>query len=566
MEKFRLTAIGVGIFFSTLILYLLTAYPTVAYIDSGELAVVNWTLGIAHPTGYPLYTLVGRLFSLLPLELITTQILLGALCTATAAALMAVRLMRLMKAETPVRQTGVALTGMLLGVAPLMWSQGVTNEVYSLHILMVVLIVTFLLQPYSPRRLALGAFIVGLSFGNHMSTVLLLPAVGYYLIIHRRAIGAAPRQLLLAIGFAVAAATLYLYLPIRSALDPIFNWGEPTNWGNFVRHVSGWQYQVWMFSRTTDELINSLGNFAVILYRQFPLPYWPMILYGIVTAWRKQRQMAVLLTLILAVNLLYSLNFSIPDIDNYLLPSVLVLIVFSAVGVGTLTRNWKKYELLIAAFVGAMMIWGIAVNWRANDQSDNYSALDGVHNFYGSVEGNALVFCSEWDVVSPWLYSHFYLQERPDVVLVDNELVRRSWYPAWIRHADERLYDSIRAEVGAFLPQVRKFERGEAYDGRIIEAAYQKLLAKMVNYRGREFYYDQTVQLSFPPPGETIIRGQLVRVKRENESYSELDSTLPPPRFGKPESELTEREQRHLRGYSLMLELARKQAEQPSQP
>jgi hypothetical protein len=46
--------------------YLLTLAPTVQFIDSGELAVVCKTLGIAHPTGYPLYTLLGRLFSLLP--------------------------------------------------------------------------------------------------------------------------------------------------------------------------------------------------------------------------------------------------------------------------------------------------------------------------------------------------------------------------------------------------------------------------------------------------------------------------------------------------------------------
>ena len=54
------------IFILDLIVYLLTLSPTLQFIDSGELAVVCKTLGIAHPTGYPLYTLLGRLFSLLP--------------------------------------------------------------------------------------------------------------------------------------------------------------------------------------------------------------------------------------------------------------------------------------------------------------------------------------------------------------------------------------------------------------------------------------------------------------------------------------------------------------------
>lgn len=49
------------------IIYLNTIAPSVIEIDPGELAAVQITLGIAHPTGYPLFTLLGYLFSLLPL-------------------------------------------------------------------------------------------------------------------------------------------------------------------------------------------------------------------------------------------------------------------------------------------------------------------------------------------------------------------------------------------------------------------------------------------------------------------------------------------------------------------
>lgn len=47
--------------------YLKTLAPGVHFIDSGELAAVACTLGIAHPTGYPLFTLIGWLFSNLPI-------------------------------------------------------------------------------------------------------------------------------------------------------------------------------------------------------------------------------------------------------------------------------------------------------------------------------------------------------------------------------------------------------------------------------------------------------------------------------------------------------------------
>ena len=51
----------------TLAAYLSTLAPDVTFTDSGELAAVAATLGVAHPTGYPLFTLLGHLWTLLPL-------------------------------------------------------------------------------------------------------------------------------------------------------------------------------------------------------------------------------------------------------------------------------------------------------------------------------------------------------------------------------------------------------------------------------------------------------------------------------------------------------------------
>ena len=59
---------AIVLFAVTFIIYLTTLAPTVWFIDSGELSAVASTLGIAHPTGYPLFTLVGHLFTLLPIS------------------------------------------------------------------------------------------------------------------------------------------------------------------------------------------------------------------------------------------------------------------------------------------------------------------------------------------------------------------------------------------------------------------------------------------------------------------------------------------------------------------
>ena len=75
------------------LVYWSTAAPGVGFIDSGELSTVACTLGIAHPTGYPLYTLLGWVFSRLPVahaEIARLNLMAALLCAAAAGILVLV--------------------------------------------------------------------------------------------------------------------------------------------------------------------------------------------------------------------------------------------------------------------------------------------------------------------------------------------------------------------------------------------------------------------------------------------------------------------------------------------
>ncbi len=537
---------GVGIFISTLFLYWLTSYPTVAYIDSGELALAAWTLGIAHPTGYPLYTLIGRLFSLLPFELITTQILLGMLCTSLAAVVLYFTLKKLFSSEEKWRSLTAAAFALLFAVAPLVWSQGTTNEVYSLQLLLFTLLLYLLSLQATSRTLLTGAFLYGLAFGNHMSTILLAPSVIAYLWHNRRYLIQNRRILLGSSALFLLGISIYFYLPIRSALMPLFNWDEPHTWANFVRHVSGWQYRVWMFHQSIAALVKQLGNFAVILYDQFPLPFWPAIVWGLFIGWKRHPRLQTYLALFLAMDLIYSLNFSIPDIDNYLLPSALVLMFMGAIGLNDLFLKVPARTPLIANLTILLVAWGLIVNWQAQNNSKNYAALDGVHNYYKSVVPPALIMCANWDFESPWFYSHFYLKEQPQVLMIDKELLRRSWYYDWVKQVDPKLFDYIKPEYEDFLPQVKLFEAGLPYGGEAIEAAYEALLKKITTYEGYRFYFDPSVQLKFHLGGQIRVSGELFQLLKPGEIFEASAGGYTPPRFGKPQSALDWREKWHL--------------------
>ena len=119
----------VGLFAASLALYVQTLAPSVATLfdDSLEFPLVSYRLGIAHPTGYPLYTLLGKLFTLGPWHNIAWRV---NLLSAVAGALTVVFVYlaaRLLTRRLPALLGAVALT-----VSPVFWSQAVVAEVYTL--------------------------------------------------------------------------------------------------------------------------------------------------------------------------------------------------------------------------------------------------------------------------------------------------------------------------------------------------------------------------------------------------------------------------------------------------
>ena len=126
-------------------LYAATAAPSVATLfdDSLEFQVVLPTLGIAHPSGYPLYTLLGKLFTLLlPFRDAAGRAnLLSALCAGAA-----LGVLYLLAQKVAGNRAAAATATALFALSPAWWSQATIAEVYALHGLFVVLFLYLLLR------------------------------------------------------------------------------------------------------------------------------------------------------------------------------------------------------------------------------------------------------------------------------------------------------------------------------------------------------------------------------------------------------------------------------------
>jgi hypothetical protein len=173
-------------------IYLLTIPQAVGSADTFEFQVVIPQLGIAHPTGYPLYILLGRLFTFIPIGSMAWRVnLASAVFMFLAACFVYATGLRLLKHPLP-----ALLAAVLFGLTPVIWSQAIEAEVYALHALFVAAglwLMLVMVQSAAEekkcvkdilgwlpgsgwqRLVMLLALLLGLGLTNHLTILFLLP-------------------------------------------------------------------------------------------------------------------------------------------------------------------------------------------------------------------------------------------------------------------------------------------------------------------------------------------------------------------------------------------------------
>ena len=496
-----------------LFVYLTTRTPVVQFIDSGELAVVCRTLGIAHPTGYPLYTLLGRLFCLVPLgEIVFRVTLMSLLFSCLSGAMLFFALLVMGRDLLPGARGdswlviwAAWLAALLFSFTPTLWSQATSNEVYSLNVLFYSLIILLVLLWRTGRGATRGerifflmVFVYGLSFGNHMSTVLLLPAILYVSVVTLGKRLFSTRRMISTTALFLLGLSVYLFLPIRSAQDPLMDWGNPESWVTFKRHVTGWQYQVWMFAQSAGELGSNLKNFVRLFFHQFPIYLFPLSLVGIWRIFACCPRMMIFLLIVFLGNVLYGINYGIPDIDPYFLGSFLANAIFIGAGLQFVFQIIAGLEIkrgfvnIILALFFLLPLILLKSNYYEANRSENHLAYDFASNIVRSTKKDAVILTNVWDHYSPWLYLRFVESKRPDIDYLDTELCRRSWYFDYVRQSCGDLYGRSEKEIKRFLKEVYPFENRQPFDSQVIERAYIGMFNSFLdkNFDSRPLYDD----------------------------------------------------------------------------
>lgn len=342
------------VFLATLALFAATLPPSILPGDSGELIAASHTLSIAHPPGYSLYLMLGKVFaSAIAWGSIAYRYnLMSAMVASLTAAVFCLLLI-----ELGIRRLiGLAIT-LAVFTHQAFWLQAAATEVYTLNAFFTVMLLYFgiAFRRYGERSFLVLAYVGGLALTHHLTMVYaLIGAALCPLILFRRV--PRPKTLFACAFLGLLGLTAWLYIPIRAGLDPPLTWGRTDTMGGFISHITASRY-AWRLK--TFDVVSRIGDFLRffrLIASEFGLPLIGLAALGLALAARSLRLVAAAL----AVIVLFAVHFAaynIPDIQGHILPALIAIGVLAAVGVEraadyTATRSpLLSKAIAIAVFV-----------------------------------------------------------------------------------------------------------------------------------------------------------------------------------------------------------------------
>lgn len=449
--------IAISLFVLSFLAYIFTLTPSLFWGDSPELAASAYTLGIAHPSGYPLYTLIGKIFTLIPVGTVAYRLnLMSAFFAALAVSVVYFIALKLAKSRT----AGV-LSALTFAFSYTFWSQATIAEVYTLNVFFIALLILLLLkwkENPEPKWLYAFSFLFGLGMTNHLSLILIFPACLYFIIANNNKKILHPRKLCIMTALFAAGLLIYLYLPLRALYNPIMNWGNPITFTALVEQITGVGYHHYFMP--SSALLNL--RFALyFLLLQFPLTLG-FSMVTIFTKWKTEKISLIFLVLIAVFNIAYNICYSIHDIIVYYIPAYLILSIFIGIGIKAtidfLLRKVPKrrtyYTLLGIAFI--LIIANIIILFNQHNSTErtfnaaderyrpliypelfprnvdrhNFNATDAYAAFVlNTAKPNALIIGKSDEAIFPLIYSQVVEGKRKDVIIIYSSLLTSAqWY------------------------------------------------------------------------------------------------------------------------------------------
>ncbi len=449
-----------------LVVYVVTAAPDVLPADAGEFQLVAALLGVAHPPGFPLYTMMGHLFIyLLPwgtpayrLNLMSGLLAAGTLVLVTRAT----RLWARRLGDSPfVAMIGGLTAALTLGSATTFWAQATIASKRPLTALVVALAFYALsrfataAEPWeADRALALLGLALGLGLGHNSLGFVPILFVTVYVLLTDPHLVVQPRRWWRPLLAGLLSFLLPLaYYPIRGAMGaPLAPEGLDTLSG-FLHHflALGFGGDIFAFANRAD-LPHRLALLPTLFPFQFNIVLLVAALLGLLgLLWRDWR-LFVLLVGSLALHTFVAITYRAPQTVEYLMPAYLPI----AITVGLLPSLFSvlrptsdtrcSMSDVIRPFLAAVVLWaGLLNGWTHApsfiELAGDRIARQTVEPLLEQAPAGALIL-ADWRWATPLWYLQQVEGLRPDVEVryvypVAKEESEEEYWETWLRHVQE---------------------------------------------------------------------------------------------------------------------------------
>jgi hypothetical protein len=383
-----------------LAIYIVTLVPGVGFWDTAEMQTVPYIFGVAHPPGFPVFVILGYVFShLFAIGNVAWRLsLMSALAMAGAAWFV----FRTLESQD-VHPALACLCAWAFAFGDVAWTRGTRAEVHALALFFIAAAIYGALRANTmPARsginaLYLCALSLGLAAATHPVVIWVLPGIAVLLASPLRALwrsdsASKPRPArvaLTALCFAAGPMLLYLYMPLRSAfitahhLDPSFvlglppgqpfwDYGHTVDLHRFILQITGAQFPKGEALRAVTN-ITAYPAFAATLASkalgEFGILMLLLAIAGVIGLFFRNATRAAGLLLVTLAGVPFALSYLIEiDYDRYLLTAYWGIAIFAGIGAQTLlslTQSARQRHIALA-LLSLVLLESVAYDFKAN--------------------------------------------------------------------------------------------------------------------------------------------------------------------------------------------------------
>jgi len=408
----------VAVAVATFVVYAAGACPTIYVGDSGELVAAVHVLGIPHPTGYPLYVLLGKVWTVLvPIGSVAYRMsLFSAVCAALTCAIV----------YDIGRRAGwhpvAALTSAtVLAFGASFWGEANVQRVYALGAVFVAGATALLWSWHRTRRdrlLMWAALLCGLGATNHMFMALYGAVAGVFVLVREPRLLVRGRLLAACLGAGLLGLLPYLYLPLRSAADPALDWGDPESGQALLEVVLRRDFWARAWIERPGDVFTVAADFLRTLGPELTWGGIGLAMLGLAAGPRHGAPVLLLIGVVLANVGSLALHGSRSDIfiwHRYYIPAYVCLAL--AAGLGTQALLGALPRVLRVAPL-ALPLLLLATGWRTFDRSRYEIGESFSRVVLGTLPPGAHLIATDDNILFILIYLRLVEGARPDLNLI----------------------------------------------------------------------------------------------------------------------------------------------------